>query len=190
MQLSYSAAWWIERPSYVKASGIHRSLLFLLGLPFHLRHAGSRAPRGLMSRKTGFLAQTPCSIRERQFCCLGLCGSHIKGWFASSSCSPRGSCMIGRVQQENTKSKDSGVTSRVLLITLTRTVARLNKQAFNVRRGTVWNPKLGVVLSIQWVFSTSTNAVWLLPLLQTGAASQNASCLLSSLLLAWAFVSL
>lgn len=51
----------------MKASGTHLSFfffLFLLGLPFHLRQAGSRAPSGVMSRETGFLAQTH-AVSER-----------------------------------------------------------------------------------------------------------------------------
>ena len=44
------------------ASDIHRSLLFLLGLPLYVRQAGrqagSRALRGVMSRETSFVAQT------------------------------------------------------------------------------------------------------------------------------------
>lgn len=93
-----------------------------------------------------FLSSNTRSIREKQFCCLGLCGSHIKGWFTSGSCSPRGSCVIGRVQEENTKSKNSWVTSHVLPVTHTCTVARLNKRGFVFRRGTFWNPKLCVAL--------------------------------------------
>lgn len=138
-------------------------------------------PEDSMSRKTGFLAQTH-AVSER-----GSSAAWDSAALTSKTDSPavpallEAPAWLAGVQEENTKSKDSWVTSRVLLITLTHTVARLNKQAFIVRWGAVWNPKLQVVLWIQRVFSTSTNAVWRLVLLQTGAVSQNASCLLLSL---------
>lgn len=42
------------------------------------RHAAGRAPRAVTSRETGVRSSNTCSIREKPFCCLGLCGSRIK----------------------------------------------------------------------------------------------------------------
>lgn len=87
-----------------------------------------------------FLSSNTCSIREKQFCCLGLCGSHIKDWFTSSSCSPTGSCMID-ILWENTKWEEFMSDESCPPVTLTHTVARLNKQGFIIRRGSVWESK-------------------------------------------------
>ena len=92
----------------MKASGIHLCLLFLLGLPFHVRQAGSSAPRGVMSRETGgFLAQTH-AVSER---------SSSAAWDSAALTSKtdlpavpallEAAALIGRVQGENTKTKNS-----------------------------------------------------------------------------------
>lgn len=120
MQAPYNAAWWFESPSYVKASGIHLShffffFLFVLGLPFHPRQAGSKVPWGVMSRETGFLAQTH-AVSER--------GSSV-AWDSAALTSKtdlpavpallEAPAWLAECRRKNTKSKNSWVTSHVTL---------------------------------------------------------------------------
>lgn len=135
-----------------------------------------------------FLSSNTCGIREKQFCSLGFCCFHIKDWFTSSSCSPRGSCVIGRVQGKNTKPKNSWVTSQSPHLlkphhsfthTHTRTVPRLNKQGC-----IYWKAPSGIqnwehLLELQCVLSSDTILYGCWRFLQIEARAHYLSCFLN-----------